>query len=104
MSAIQAFFAGMFLVNGMPHFIKGITGQTHMTPFKRVSNSYLNVIWAFGNFVLGLLILGTSSDTGLVNLPSGTNLWIFILGGFIMAIMCAWLFSNPNARFPWHRD
>lgn len=100
---LQAFFAGMFLANGVPHFVKGIMGQTHMTPFKRVSDVYTNVIWGFSNFVLGVLVLGFS-ESGFVNLPTGTNLWIFMVGSFVMSMMNAWLFSKPNARLPWHKD
>ena len=104
MSIFQAFFAGMFLANGIPHFVKGIMGQTHMTPFKRVSDAYKNVIWGFSNFVLGIAILGFDSVSGTVNMLVGMNLWVFLLGAFVMAMMDAWLFSKPNARFPWHKD
>lgn len=102
--AIQAFFAGMFLANGIPHFVKGITGQKHMTPFKRVSDSYTNVIWGFINFAVGIFILGMDPYSGALNIPAGINLWVFILGAFIMSLMAAWLFSQPNAKLPWHKD
>lgn len=104
MSFLQAFFAGMFLANGVPHFVKGVMGQTHMTPFKRVSDAYTNVVWGFVNFVFGVLILGFSSDTGRVNQPTGMSFWVFALGVFVMSMMAAWLFSNPKARLPWHKD
>ena len=104
MSIIQAFFAGFFLVNGLPHLIKGVTGQTHMTPFKRVSNSYLNIVWAFVNFILGIIILGINPVSGFVNLPTGISFWFFLIGGFVIAMMDAQLFSKPNARLPWHKD
>lgn len=104
MSVLLAFFAGMFMVNGMPHFIKGVIGQTHLTPFKKVSDSYTNVIWGFSNFLLGIILLGINPNTGFVNLPAGINFWAFLLGGFIMALMCAWLFSNPDAKMPWQKD
>ena len=104
MSIISAFFAGFFLANGMPHFIKGITGQSHMTPFKRISNSYLNILWGFSNFVLGFLFLGFNSKTGFLNLPMGVNFWFFLIGAFIISMMDSQLFSKPNARLPWHKD
>ncbi len=52
-----AFLAGAFLANCLPHLVKGISGQTHMTPFKRVSPASLNIIWAFVNIYLVLLFL-----------------------------------------------
>lgn len=103
MSFLQAFFAGMFLANGVPHFVKGIMGQTHMTPFKRVSDSYTNVVWGFINFALSAFILGFS-ESGFVNLPYGMNFWVFFLGAFLMSMMDAQLFSKINARLPWHKD
>lgn len=104
MSPVQAFFAGMFLVNGVPHFVKGIMGQTHMTPFKRVSNAYTNVVWGFMNFALGFVLMGFDPDTGLLIQPAGVNFWVFLMGAFGMSSMDAWLFSKPNARSPWHKD
>jgi hypothetical protein len=104
MSFLQAFFAGVFLVNGVPHFIKGIMGQTHMTPFKRVSDAYTNVFWGFSNFLLGLLILGMEPVTGAIHVPTGMNFWFFLIGAFVMSLMDASLFSKPNARLPWHKD
>jgi hypothetical protein len=104
MFILQAFLAGIFLANGIPHFIKGITGQTHMTPFKRISNSYLNVVWGFINFIVGFLILGFNPINNFINLPSGINFWAFLIGAFFIAMMDAQLFSKPNARLPWHKD
>lgn len=104
MNILQAFFAGAFLANGVPHFIKGITGQTHMTPFKRVSNSYLNVIWGFINFALSVVVLGMDPVTEQVLLPWGFYFWVFLTGAFVMSMMDAQLFSKPNARLPWHKD
>lgn len=101
---LQALFAGMFLANGIPHFVKGIMGQTHMTPFKRVSDAYTNVMWGFANFVIGVLILGMDELTGEVNWPTGMNFWVFMLGALILAMTAAALFSKPNAKLPWHKD
>lgn len=101
---LQAFFAGMFFANGVPHFVKGVMGQTHMTPFKRVSDAYTNVVWGFVNFVVGLVILGTNPVSEAVNWPVGINVWVFVLGAFVMSMMDAQLFSKPDARLPWHKD
>lgn len=101
---LQALFAGMFFANGVPHFVKGITGETHMTPFKRVSSPQLNIVWAFANYLIGYWILGVDPVTGMVNMPTGTNLWAFIVGAFMLSMTAAWLFSRPNARLPWHKD
>jgi hypothetical protein len=100
---IKAFFGGMFIFNSIPHLVKGIAGQTHMTPFKRVSSPILNVLWAFANLLFGALIMGLDSS-GRLDVLSGNNFWAFVVGGFIMALMNASLFGKPDARLPWHKD
>jgi hypothetical protein len=46
------FFAGALAANGVPHFVKGITGQRHMTPFGRPSSALANVVWGWLNFIV----------------------------------------------------
>lgn len=109
MELLWYFSAGFAFWNSIPHLVKGITGETHMTPFKRVSSPSLNIIWSFVNLVLSFYLLGLASgkggfvgpwDAGIMNV----NLWAFTVGGFIMSLSAAWLFGRPNARLPWHRD
>lgn len=102
MESLLAFLAGAFAINGIPHLVKGITGQTHMTPFKRVSSALLNVVWGFVNFGLALVLLNFRQAGGVV--PVGTDRWVFLVGAFLMALADANLFSKPNARLPWHKD
>ena len=52
MAYVLLFLAGMFGANGVPHFIKGITGEPHQTPFKKPSNPATNVAWGVANFYL----------------------------------------------------
>lgn len=103
------FLAGLFAFNSIPHLVKGIIGQTHMTPFKRVSSPILNVIYAFINIIFALFILGLATRTGGLVMPwaaniTSTNLWVFLAGGLFISLADANLFSNPNASLPWHRD
>lgn len=109
MELLWYFLAGFCAVNAIPHIVKGVTGQTHMTPFKRVSSPMLNVVWGFTNAIFGLFLLGLASGNGGLTPPWGanlsdTNLLTFLVGGFMCALTAAWLFGNPNARLPWHRD
>ncbi|MDB5150764.1 MAG: hypothetical protein JWQ57_4784 [Mucilaginibacter sp.] len=55
------FWAGMFLANFVPHFIKGISGDHFPTPFakppgKGLSSPLVNVLWALLNLVAGYLL------------------------------------------------
>lgn len=102
------FLAGMFMANSVPHLVTGIAGQQHMTPFGRMSSAMTNVVWGFINLLLGLFLLGLATGSGMITLPweanlTGTNLVVFVVGGFVMAIMAAWLFSRPNAHMPWQK-
>jgi len=102
METILAFFAGVLMANGIPHFVKGIMGQTHMTPLKRVSSAELNVVYGVVNFAVGLLLLNLRQAGGAI--PVGLDRWVFLVGALFMALADANLFSKPNARLPWHKD
>jgi hypothetical protein len=56
MYEILYFLAGLFVANGVPHFIKGITGEQHRTPFGNPSSAVTNVIWGSVNFLIGWAI------------------------------------------------
>ena len=108
MELLWYFFAGFFAWNGVPHLVKGITGQSHMTPFAKVSSPVLNVVWAFINLVIALFILGMATGSGGLIWPweanlAGINLWAFIAGGFATAVYLASFWSNPKARLPWQK-
>jgi hypothetical protein len=52
------FFAGVFLANGVPHFVQGICGNRFQTPFASPrgvgeSSALVNVIWGWLNFLVG---------------------------------------------------
>ena len=94
---LQAFLGAAFLFNGIPHLVKGSAGEKHMTPFHRQSSAIVNVIWGFVNILIGIFILGTSTF-------SGGDIWAFFAGGLFMSLADAWLFSKPDAKFPWQKD
>ncbi|HUY53205.1 MAG TPA: hypothetical protein VMV24_01360 [Candidatus Dormibacteraeota bacterium] len=54
---VYSFVAGLFGVNGIPHFISGITGKKFKTPFGESSSAVTNVIWGWLNFVAAMLLL-----------------------------------------------
>jgi len=56
-------FAGMFLVNTLPHLIAGVSGSPFQSPFasppgEGLSPAMVNVGWGFGNLVVGYLLVG----------------------------------------------
>jgi hypothetical protein len=52
MSYMLLFLLGFFAANGVPHFVKGITGEKHMTPFGKPSSAQVNVLWGIANFYI----------------------------------------------------
>ncbi len=106
MTLLWYFLAGFTAFNAVPHLVKGITGQTHMTPFARVSSPVLNIVWSFINILLTFFFFGLASGNGTLVLPwnaglDGMNLWVFLAGGFVCAAYLASFWSNPKARLPW---
>jgi hypothetical protein len=56
------FLGGMFLANGVPHFVHGVSGAPFQSPFANPpgvgeSSPLVNVLWGFGNLVAGALLL-----------------------------------------------
>lgn len=49
--------AAAFLVNGVPHFVKGVSGEEFPTPFSggagTLDTPVRNVLWGAGNLVIG---------------------------------------------------
>ena len=106
MTLLWYFLAGFFAWNGLPHIVKGITGQKHMTPFAKVSSPVVNVLWGFVNVIITLYLLGIASGMGGLTLPwdanlSGMNLIAFLAGALIVGVYLANFWSNPKAKLPW---
>lgn len=58
---VSGFWAGMFLANAIPHFVKGASGDKFPTPFANppgqgLSSSTTNVYWALLNMLIGFVL------------------------------------------------
>ena len=56
------FIGGVFLANGVPHFVQGICGNRFQTPFASPpgvgeSSAVVNVLWGWVNLLIGGLLL-----------------------------------------------
>ncbi len=97
---LACFFAGMFLVNTVPHFIHGVSGELFPTPFanppgKGLSSPTINILWALVNLVVGYILF----NIGKVNKPDKWWSWprvIFFVGIIVMSIMSSFAFSQIN--------
>ena len=92
---IACFLLGVFVVNSIPHFLHGISGDHFPTPFanppgKGLSSPQVNVIWAFVNMAMALFMVKFSRI-------SWTNKWsigIFVLGFVVMSIRLSFALAN----------
>lgn len=87
---IFSLLAGIFGANGVPHFIKGITGEKHQTPFGSPSSAVINVIWGWFNFVVALSFL----YWGHLHEHLLRAFALVGLGALVMAVMLAYNWSK----------
>jgi hypothetical protein len=64
---LARFGAGLFLANGVPHFVHGISGKKFPSPFASPpgvgeSPPMVNVIWGMANFVIGYVLIEGVGD------------------------------------------
>lgn len=90
---LLVFFAGVFLTNGVPHFVNGISGNLFPTPFadppgKGLSSPLTNVLWALFNFLVGYLFF----SYGKLSSRNKLGLFIFFLGIAAINIMSSMAF------------
>lgn len=53
---------GLFGANAVPHYVKGITGERHMTPMGPESSAVANVVWGSINALISGSLLWTYRD------------------------------------------
>jgi hypothetical protein len=85
------FVAGLFLANGIPHFVQGISGHWFQSPFASPSgvgesSPIVNVLWGFLNLGIGFALLFNFAPKGADVLLE----WAFVgLGALLIAIFLA---------------
>jgi hypothetical protein len=90
------FFAGVFLVNSVPHLTNGVSGRRFPTPFapllwKRQSSPTVNVLWGTLNLVIGCVMVGR---VGEFHLHRTSSILVLGAGGLLMAVFLARLFGR----------
>ncbi len=93
---VAYFFGGAFLVNALPHFVSGITGQPFQSPFasppgEGLSQAWVNVSWGAANFVFAYLLL---ARVGTFDARRSLHAAIAGTGGLAMAVMLSLIFGR----------
>ena len=94
---LAGFFSGVFLTNTIPHFVHGVSGDKFPTPFahppgKGLSSPQVNVLWAWLNLAIGLLLLWASQITT-------TDFWsiaVFFGGVIVMSTRLSFALAGKN--------
>lgn len=90
---VFSFLAGLFGANGVPHFVKGIIGEEHQTPFGQPSSALVNVVWGWANFVVAMLFLYWAHTYTHRLRAFG----LVAIGGLLMSVMLAfWWSEHPE--------
>ena len=97
---VAHFVAGLFLANGVPHFVHGISGKKFQSPFASPpgvgeSRPMVNMLWGLFNFVIGYLLL-----YGVGNFALGLNLSVLMvfLGAIATGVGLAFHFGNIHSK------
>jgi hypothetical protein len=87
---VFSFLGGMFAANGVPHFVKGVMGQKHQSPFGRPSSAVVNVCWGWTNLVVAAICL----HFGHVRAHEYRAFVIFAVGALLMGLLLATTWSK----------
>lgn len=87
---------GLFGTNAIPHFVRGVTGQRHMTPFGSDSSAVLNVLWGSANAAVAGVLAWLYRDA-----VAPETLAAAFVAGVALAVLLAWYWSRPEPDLPW---
>jgi hypothetical protein len=93
------FFAGMFLANGVPHFVKGICGDRFPTPFAKppgrgLSSPIVNVVWGLANLIVGAVLWRAGRVAGGDHL----GMVIFVAGIAVLSVPMSLHFAKKHGE------
>jgi hypothetical protein len=96
------FFGGVFMANGVPHFVQGICGNRFQTPFASPpgvgeSSALVNVVWGWFNFVVGVALLVYFFPPPLTPLGGAV---VTVLGALAVALWLASHFGKVRGNAP----
>lgn len=85
------FFGGVFFANSVPHLVSGVLGRAFQSPFasppgEGLSSSTVNVLWGFGNLVIGYVLV---LRVGAFDLRKTGDICALGLGVLLLSLLMA---------------
>src|SRR5215472_1841230 len=89
---VAHFFAGVFLINTIPHLVNGLSGRRFPSPFASPpgvgeSSAVVNALWGFTNLVIGYVLFA-----GVGPFSFGLSLDALVAG--VGALLMAWRLAS----------
>jgi hypothetical protein len=90
------FFGGVFLANALPHLVNGVSGNPFQSPFasppgEGLSSAIVNVVWGFGNLVVGYVLV---CRVGAFSLKKTLHVAVFGVGFLAICLQLAYHFGR----------
>ena len=97
---IGCFFIGVLFINGIPHFVQGVSGNPFQSPFAKPpgigeSPPLVNALWGGFNFIAGYALL---KYVGFFELGINLCTLALVSGGLITAVGLAIHFGKVRNR------
>lgn len=95
---VAYFFAGVFLANGVPHFVQGISGKKFPSPFssppgRGESPPLVNVLWGLANFFIGYTLI---FEVGDFHFGMTRDVLMVGLGAFFISVILSVTFGRAR--------
>ena len=97
---VLEFVSGLFLANGVPHFVQGISGNRFQSPFGSPpgvgeSSPLSTALWGFGNLAIGFVLLWFFGPQG----SEAAVGWILVgLGALVAAVWLSVHFGKVRSK------
>src|SRR6201993_766835 len=93
---LSYFFAGAFLGNAVPHFVRGMMGESFQSPFAKppgegLSSSTVNVLWGLFNLAVGYVLV---CRVGAFDLKKTQHVAVLGAGVVLISLVCARTFGR----------
>lgn len=84
---IYSFIAGIFATFGVPHFVRGVTGERYNGIFSKSISAIENIVWGWVSFVIAAILLHFSHPWGHLYRAAG----LFGIAVLITAVVLAYV-------------